>query len=346
MEKQISFMQEFHKFIDDSFKGKRRNGNGKKIKAGTIEQYHTVGKYLARYENEHRCTLRILVSNSLSQKFYCKERAYWIKFKRKFELFLRNRFKCFDVFIAAVFKIIRTFFNYLRGEKGLRIALFNKVFNSPSYSYTPVIVDITRLKYLIGNESLRHELTATQIKCLDIFITGCSVGLRFSDLINLKHTDIRQAGRNDYLELTTKKTDSTVIIPLPVAIVEIIHQQKKQKNNFIFSKISNTNFNLHIKTIMKKAGFTELRPKYRHKNGKLIEVRTKYGESYRFYDHISSHSMRRIAITSLLTLGVPEQIVRRLSGHAPGSKEFFRYVALAQDYSNTEIVKAQAKLFE
>jgi hypothetical protein len=55
--------------------------------------------------------------------------------------------------------------------------------------------------------------------------------------------------------------------------------------------------------------------------------------------------MRRIAITSLLTAGVPEQVVRKLSGHAAGSKEFYRYVTLAQSYSNREISQAQGKIF-
>lgn len=38
--------------------------------------------------------------------------------------------------------------------------------------------------------------------------------------------------------------------------------------------------------------------------------------------------MRRSAITVMLGLGVPEQVVRKISGHAPGSKEFFKYEAV------------------
>jgi len=42
--------------------------------------------------------------------------------------------------------------------------------------------------------------------------------------------------------------------------------------------------------------------------------------------------MRRTAITTLLIMGVPEAMVRKISGHAPGSKEFYKYVGIAQDY--------------
>ena len=54
--------------------------------------------------------------------------------------------------------------------------------------------------------------------------------------------------------------------------------------------------------------------------------------------------MRRTAITTLLILGVPEIVVRSVSGHAPGSKEFYKYVSLAQSYLNKEVKNAHQKL--
>ena len=50
------------------------------------------------------------------------------------------------------------------------------------------------------------------------------------------------------------------------------------------------------------------------------------------------------AITTLLIMGVPELIVRKISGHAPGSKEFYRYVSIAQEYLNDEVQNAYKKL--
>jgi hypothetical protein len=44
----------------------------------------------------------------------------------------------------------------------------------------------------------------------------------------------------------------------------------------------------------------------------------------------------------MLSLGVPEQIVRKISGHSPGSKEFYRYVHWAQAYQD----KATEHVFE
>jgi hypothetical protein len=33
---------------------------------------------------------------------------------------------------------------------------------------------------------------------------------------------------------------------------------------------------------------------------------------------------------------MPEQLVRKISGHAPGSKEFYRYVAWSQAYQDQQ----------
>ncbi|MEO6812421.1 MAG: hypothetical protein ABI172_00715 [Ginsengibacter sp.] len=54
--------------------------------------------------------------------------------------------------------------------------------------------------------------------------------------------------------------------------------------------------------------------------------------------------MRRTAITTLLLLGVEENMVRTISGHSPGSKEFYKYVALVQNYLNQQVIYAHDKL--
>lgn len=71
---------------------------------------------------------------------------------------------------------------------------------------------------------------------------------------------------------------------------------------------------------------------------------TKKGKSYRFCDLVSTHTMRRTAITTLLVLGMPELLVRRISGHADNSISFYRYVHYAQQYQDQEIEKVYQQL--
>jgi integrase len=112
----------------------------------------------------------------------------------------------------------------------------------------------------------------------------------------------------------------------------------------LFRRLCNTNFNLHLKAIGHLAGWNNPTPKYRSIKGMLQEIKTPSGASWPFYQHLSAHTMRRTAISTLLMMGVNENVVRRISGHAPGSKEFYRYVVLAQSYMDGQVRQAFDKL--
>ena len=46
----------------------------------------------------------------------------------------------------------------------------------------------------------------------------------------------------------------------------------------------------------------------------------------------------------MLTLGMPENLVKHISGHAGNSKSFHRYVAYSQTYMNGELDKVYEKM--
>jgi intergrase/recombinase len=46
----------------------------------------------------------------------------------------------------------------------------------------------------------------------------------------------------------------------------------------------------------------------------------------------------------MLQLGMPENIVRKISGHAPNSKEFYRYIQVAQDWQDEETEKVHQSI--
>lgn len=84
----------------------------------------------------------------------------------------------------------------------------------------------------------------------------------------------------------------------------------------------------------------------RDKKGVSLKLKNGLATGYPFCDLVSSHTMRRTAITTMLTLGMPELLVRKISGHSDDSRAFYRYVELAQQYMDMEINKAYEKLFE
>lgn len=101
------------------------------------------------------------------------------------------------------------------------------------------------------------------------------------------------------------------------------------------------NFNKNLKKIGKLAGFTRPIEMTRERLGKTKKLN---GKQLLFCDKMSSHMMRRTAITTMLILGMPEHLVRKISGHSQRSNSFSRYVHYAQPYIDTEIDKVHKKL--
>jgi len=165
--------------------------------------------------------------------------------------------------------------------------------------------------------------------------------LRVSDLMQLKLYNLEIIDEHYYLKVISKKTQSQTRIRLPEHAIEIINRYRG-KQRTLLPQISLFNLNNNIRQLMETAGWTDPCIKSRSKQGKIITIpkNSSPGQAYRFCDLVSSHTMRRTAITTMLRLGMPEHLVRKISGHSAGSKEFFRYVALSQLYidSETEIM--------
>ena len=148
------------------------------------------------------------------------------------------------------------------------------------------------------------------------------------------------------LTLYTQKTGAAVRIPLPGYALAIVERYKKKAGQYILPRLSCTNLNIQVKKLGQFAVWDQPLPKMRSLRGKMTEIKNKNGGTWKFYEHITAHTMRRTAITNLLMLGVQEAVVRKISGHAAGSKEFYKYVNIAQEYLNDEVKKAYNRLFD
>ena len=251
---------------------------------------------------------------------------------------------CYDQYATSVFKVIKTFFRFLSLEKALPVGDFYKKFRIPSDKFTPVILSPAQLKYLITDREFESSLSEPLKRVKDIFVFCCTVALRFQDLLGLRKTNIQYSAEGVYLVLHTQKTGAEIRIPLPEYAQAILKKYKRKAGRFVLPRLSSSNLNLGIKAMIKKAGWDYSLPKIRQRQGEPVEIKTAKGEPYRFYNHITAHTMRRTAITTLLLLGVDENSVRRISGHAPGSKEFYRYVVVVQEYLDAKVKEAHFKL--
>ncbi len=330
----------FEQFIKDSYKGKRLKADGNKIKPQTVNNYNYVLRYLQEYQAKEQTLLRIKVFKGENKRTFASERKYWKKFYLQFTGFLYTKKNCYDNYVGNVIKTIRIFFNYLNRERGIATGDFYKSFYVCREEVPIVTLMPGQLQFLINNREFDAKLSKTLLKSKAIFVFGCTVALRVSDLFNIKFSDIEKLGEACYLPVKTIKTGTTVRIKLPAYAMNIVEQFRLEakKRKTIFPPIPKTRFNNHLKEITALAGWTNDTGKQRTKRGVAHEINNAANEKqYRFCDLVSSHTMRRTAITTMLMLGMKEHVVKQISGHANDSKSFYRYVNLVQSYMDNEM---------
>ena len=247
--------------------------------------------------------------------------------------------------MGSVIKDIRTFFNYLVIERNLRITNHFRQFYVPHEQIQILVIDGNQLNYLIHDQEFEQKLRPVMKEVKDIFVIGCNVSLRYSDLIELKRDNLEKINQDYYLKVQSQKTKIYTRIKLPNYAVEIFKRYSKRGKRLL-PYFNLVRLNIYLKQLAEFAGWTQEVVKTRKKRGvaEVVYKNKKLRTHYRFCDLISSHTMRRSAITTMLSLQMPEHLVRKISGHAANIKEFHKYVAISQNYLDAETDKVFEKL--
>lgn len=163
------------------------------------------------------------------------------------------------------------------------------------------------------NHDFSHNNKLEQVR--DLFVFGCSVGLRFSDYSNVKPENITKVGDELMIRIKTKKMGDEVWVPCNPVVQEIFQKYDKNQNKLPKS-ISDVKFNLYIKDACKEAGLTE--------KGRLIDE-----PDPELWQHISSHTARRSFSTNLYLDGFPTTDIMKVTGHKT-EKAFRRYIKITK----------------
>lgn len=329
---EIELIPLFMEFVSASKSGKRLKRDGSVFSSGTIESYSIVLKELSAFQSETGFYLRIRVSNKLSSRQLAVEKRYWERFYRKYTDHL-YAIGVYDNYVGSHIKIIKTFFSYLKHEKLLAIGEFYRNFYIRSEKVPIIVFTQEQLKFLISDNLFTESLPAHLRQAKDVLVFGSTVGLRYSDLSRLTRTNLEKVHGHTYLKVRSVKTKTETVVKLPDYALEILAKYKGLKT--LLPMVSKGRMNKNIKEICQLAGWTHVIGKSRSRKGRSRAVKAKQGPA-RFCDLVTTHTMRKTAITTLLILGVPEQVVRKISGHAIGSKEFYKYVHFSQHYIDTE----------
>ncbi|WP_346881653.1 tyrosine-type recombinase/integrase [uncultured Algibacter sp.] len=345
MKKTTEIIPLFQLFIRESETGKRLKKNGERITKSSINNYRYALNNLQKFSLNTNFELRICDASKLNKRELLSEKNYWKKFYKKYTDYLYKN-GCYDNYVGANIKIIRTFFNYLKYDKDLHTGDFQRLFYVRKEEVDILVLSPEQLKFLIHDKDFEDSLTPAIKRIKDIFVFGCTTGLRFSDIFGLTNKNFEEQENDWYLKIKSQKTKTYSFIKLPQYAVEIFKKHKsKSARAYVFRSISLFIFNRSLKLIGEKAGFVNPIQMTRERQGNTKIVNKNTGvNQLRFCDKMSSHMMRRTAITTLLILGMPEHLVRKISGHSYASSSFNRYVHYAQAYIDKEIDKVHEKL--
>jgi len=136
----------------------------------------------------------------------------------------------------------------------------------------------------------------------------CFTGLRYSDVYNLKRSDVKE----NHIEVTTIKTNDSLVIELNRHSKAILEKYKDVafKHYQVLPVISNYRMNCYIKELGELAEINEpIRETYYKGNQRIDEVTPKYSL-------LGTHAGRRTFICNALSLGIPPQVVMKWTGHS------------------------------
>lgn len=167
-------------------------------------------------------------------------------------------------------------------------------------------------------------------KVRDGLILCCYTSLRFSDLQNLKKSDVH----GDVINVTTIKTADTIRIDLNNVSRQILDKYKDMPipNGKALPVISNQKMNEGIKELCMLAGIDEPITKVYYKaNERIEETRPKY-------EFISTHTGRRSFICNALAKGMPVNVVMKFTGHEE-YKTMKPYIDVVDSIKGKEMAK-------
>ncbi len=156
----------------------------------------------------------------------------------------------------------------------------------------------------------------------DVFLFCCFTGLRYSDVYNLRTSDVKA----DHIEITTVKTADSLVIELNNHSKAILEKYKDVhfEDNKVLPVISNQKMNDYLKELGELAEINEpIRETYYKGNQRIDEVTPKYAL-------LGTHAGRRTFICNALALGIPAQVVMKWTGHSD-YKAMKPYIDIADD---------------
>jgi site-specific recombinase XerD len=254
----------------------------------TVKKHKTVKKLLEDY-NKSIGDKKIFLSD-VTQRFY-KDFSFFLKKTKKHIPSTVNKYQgCFKAFLR-----------FLTDDMGLNQNEIHKNFKKDSKKTeggSKIVLLKEHVQKLVDwkptNE--RYELVR------DLFLFQIYTGIRFSDLINVNKSYIK----NNSLSFTMWKVQKNVSIPLHSNAMKILVKYDYKLGE---KTKSLQNYNLDIKTVCELAGLTD------DIKSLKIKLSRKVSDDTPMCKLVSTHVGRTTFITNCLIAGISPYIVMSYTGH-------------------------------
>lgn len=302
------FLSLLNDFINDSYSGKRVKKNGTRISRNTIQNYEYFKNVMDKFMAQSSFELKLYLVENLTQNEKDKAKLYYRKFYEALTNFMHKKLEHYDNYVGLRVKCMRSFFNYLIDDRNLGLGTFHKHFYVPIEEIPIIALSQEQLHYIIYDDVFQEDVSLHKLDLIkDLFVFGCTVVLRVSDLLALTKKNIFVQNDATYLQVKSQKTGVKTFIKLPDYASTIVNKYKRRGQR-LFPTLTQAHFNRRLKLMAALIPDNFELIKIRERKGKQVVI-YKDGKKkihFKLNEHITTHTMRRTAITTMLCLGMPD----------------------------------------
>ncbi len=271
-------------------------GKNKPVSNGTIRRYRTTLNKLKQYEKRFKTKLKFTDLD--------------LEFHKRFVNFLSKEQSISNNTISNYLKTTKAI---AREAKLLGLPVHEHIDHPKFFAPTSKAISIY-LKDDEINTIFNYNFSKNERldNARDLFIIGLRTGLRVSDFLRLKQTNIKEG----YFEIETKKTGQNIVITMHPQVKAML-----KKCDGFPHKISDQKFNFYIKEISKEVGLTQKI----ERNKINYETKQKVQGMYPKHELVTSHICRRSFASIYGKL--PNMVIMAITGHQTEA-QFLIYIKI------------------
>jgi len=300
----VGFYDWADKFISEVQSGERTMArNGKKYSDSAAKNYKKIIKHLREFEKETRLKVTF---ESIDLHFY-----------QKFVNYLNKKNKAVNT-IGDLIKNVKVLMRQsMKDGMHTNRAFEDPDFMKPSEEVENIYLTESEIS-TIYNLDLSHRPGLDRVR--DVFVIGCSTGLRFSDLHKVHSDNIFSGGNGTFIRLQTQKTNQPISVPLNTRVIAILEKYDGSGPRVL----TNQRMNDHLKEIAELADLNEVVSQTQTKGGKRFARQSKK------WQLVTTHTARRSFATNAYLAGVPTIDIMRMTGHKTETS-FMKYIKISND---------------